>query len=126
MSLCFFFFASRRRHTRCALVTGVQTCALPISPTAIMVGTGLGAKRGVLFKNASALESAAHIDTVVLDKTGTLTKGEPEVTDYLPIGMDDIELLSLAAAAERESEHPLAKAVEIGRASWRDRVCQNV
>jgi Cu2+-exporting ATPase len=80
-------------------------------PTAIMVGTGLGAKRGVLFKNASALESAAHIDTVILDKTGTLTKGEPEVTDYLPIGMNDIELLSLAAAAERESEHPLAKAV---------------
>ncbi|MDF1479721.1 heavy metal translocating P-type ATPase [Leifsonia sp. H3M29-4] len=97
-----------------AITVVVITCpdALGLAtPTAIMVGTGLGAKRGVLFKNASALESAAHIDTVVLDKTGTLTKGEPEVTDYLPIGMDDIELLSLAAAAERESEHPLAKAV---------------
>jgi Cu2+-exporting ATPase len=96
-------------------ITGVViTCpdALGLAtPTAIMVGTGLGAKRGVLFKNASALESAAHIDTVVLDKTGTLTKGEPEVTDYVPVGMDDIELLSLAAAAERESEHPLARAV---------------
>ena len=97
-----------------AITVVVITCpdALGLAtPTAIMVGTGLGAKRGVLFKNAGALESAAHIDTVVLDKTGTLTKGEPEVTDYLPIGMDDIELLSLAAAAERESEHPLAKAV---------------
>ena len=97
-----------------AITVVVITCpdALGLAtPTAIMVGTGLGAKRGVLFKNASALESAAHIDTVVLDKTGTLTKGEPEVTDYLPIGMDDIELLSLAAAAERESEHPLAKAI---------------
>ncbi|WP_425561369.1 heavy metal translocating P-type ATPase [Microbacterium pumilum] len=97
-----------------AITVVVITCpdALGLAtPTAIMVGTGLGAKRGVLFKNASALESAAHIDTVVLDKTGTLTKGEPEVTDYLPIGMDDIELLTLAAAAERESEHPLAKAV---------------
>ncbi len=97
-----------------AITVVVITCpdALGLAtPTAIMVGTGLGAKRGVLFKNAGAIESAAHIDTVVLDKTGTLTKGEPEVTDYLPIGMNDIELLSLAAAAERESEHPLAKAV---------------
>ncbi|MGC5225086.1 heavy metal translocating P-type ATPase [Micromonospora sp. DT81.3] len=97
-----------------AITVVVITCpdALGLAtPTAIMVGTGLGAKRGVLFKSAGALESAAHIDTVVLDKTGTLTKGEPEVTDYLPIGMDDIELLSLIAAAERESEHPLARAV---------------
>jgi Cu2+-exporting ATPase len=97
-----------------AITVVVITCpdALGLAtPTAIMVGTGLGAKRGVLFKNAGAIESAAHIDTVVLDKTGTLTKGEPEVTDYIPIGMNDIELLSLAAAAERESEHPLAKAV---------------
>jgi Cu2+-exporting ATPase len=67
----------------------------------------------VLFrsKNATGIETAAHIDTVVLDKTGTLTKGEPEVTDYIPIGMDDLELLALAAALERESEHPLAKAI---------------
>ncbi len=97
-----------------AITVVVITCpdALGLAtPTAIMVGTGLGAKRGVLFKNASALESAAHIDTVVLDKTGTLTKGEPEVTDCVPAGMSDIELLSYAAAAERESEHPLAKAI---------------
>ncbi|WP_278102269.1 heavy metal translocating P-type ATPase [Microbacterium proteolyticum] len=97
-----------------AITVVVITCpdALGLAtPTAIMVGTGLGAKRGVLFKNASGIETAAHIDTVVLDKTGTLTKGEPEVTDYLPVGMDDLELLSLAAALERESEHPLAKAI---------------
>ncbi len=97
-----------------AITVVVITCpdALGLAtPTAIMVGTGLGAKRGVLFKNATGIETAARIDTVVLDKTGTLTKGEPEVTDYLPVGMDDLELLSLAAALERESEHPLAKAI---------------
>ena len=97
-----------------AITVVVITCpdALGLAtPTAIMVGTGLGAKRGVLFKNAGALESAAHINTVVLDKTGTLTKGEPEVTDYLPNGIDELELLSLVAAAERESEHPMAKAI---------------
>ncbi|PZQ91469.1 MAG: ATPase P [Leifsonia xyli] len=97
-----------------AITVVVITCpdALGLAtPTAIMVGTGLGAKRGVLFKNASGIETAAHITTVVLDKTGTLTKGEPEVTDYIPIGMDDLELLALAAALERESEHPLAKAI---------------
>ncbi len=97
-----------------AITVVVITCpdALGLAtPTAIMVGTGLGAKRGVLFKNATGIETAAHIDTVVLDKTGTLTKGEPEVTDYIPIGMDDLELLALAAALERESEHPLAKAI---------------
>ncbi len=97
-----------------AITVVVITCpdALGLAtPTAIMVGTGLGAKRGVLFKNAAGIETAAHIDTVVLDKTGTLTKGEPEVTDYLPVGVDDLELLSLAAAVERESEHPLAQAI---------------
>jgi Cu2+-exporting ATPase len=81
------------------------------TPTAIMVGSGLGAKRGVLFKNATALETSARIDTVVMDKTGTLTKGEPEVTDVLLDGYDEDRLLALAAAVERESEHPLAHAV---------------
>ena len=97
-----------------AITVVVITCpdALGLAtPTAIMVGTGLGAKRGVLFKNASGIETAAHIDTVVFDKTGTLTKGEPEVTDYIPVGGDDLETLSLAVALERESEHPLAKAI---------------
>jgi Cu2+-exporting ATPase len=81
------------------------------TPTAIMVGTGLGAKHGVLFKTATALETAAHIDTVVMDKTGTLTRGEPEVTDIVTAGMTEEELLALAAAVEAESEHPLAQAI---------------
>ena len=96
-----------------AITVVVITCpdALGLAtPTAIMVGTGLGAKRGVLFKNATALETSAHIDTVVMDKTGTLTKGEPEVTDVVADGINEDELLALAAV-ERESEHPLAQAV---------------
>ena len=97
-----------------AITVVVITCpdALGLAtPTAIMVGTGLGAKRGVLFKNATALETSARIDTVVMDKTGTLTKGEPEVTDVVTDGMDTGELLALVAAVERESEHPLAGAI---------------
>ena len=97
-----------------AITVVVITCpdALGLAtPTAIMVGTGLGAKRGVLFKNATALEASARIDTVVMDKTGTLTKGEPEVTDVVTDGMTKTRLLALAAAVERESEHPLAAAV---------------
>ncbi|WP_206447737.1 heavy metal translocating P-type ATPase [Agrococcus sp. KRD186] len=97
-----------------AITVVVITCpdALGLAtPTAIMVGTGLGAKRGVLFKNATALEAAAGVDVVVMDKTGTLTKGEPEVTDFIAHGIDEDELLALVAAVERESEHPLAGAV---------------
>jgi P-type Cu2+ transporter len=77
-----------------------------------MVGTGLGAERGILFKNAVALEQIASLDTVVLDKTGTLTKGEPEVVAVIAADeLDERELLRAAAAVERESEHPLAEAV---------------
>ncbi|MCZ4569868.1 heavy metal translocating P-type ATPase [Rhodococcus erythropolis] len=97
-----------------AITVVVITCpdALGLAtPTAIMVGTGLGAQRGVLFKNATALESSARIETVVMDKTGTLTKGEPEVTDVVVDGIGTDELLSLVAAVERESEHPLAGAI---------------
>ncbi|MEU0567202.1 heavy metal translocating P-type ATPase [Nonomuraea sp. NPDC005983] len=97
-----------------AITVVVITCpdALGLAtPTAIMVGTGLGAKRGVLFKNAMALETAARIQTVVMDKTGTLTRGEPEVTDVIVEGLEAAELLRLVAAVERESEHPLAEAV---------------
>ena len=97
-----------------AITVVVVTCpdALGLAtPTAIMVGTGLGARRGVLFKNATALETSARIDTVVMDKTGTLTKGEPEVTDVVADGIDEAELLALTAAVERESEHPLARAI---------------
>jgi len=97
-----------------AITVVVITCpdALGLAtPTAIMVGTGMGAKRGVLFKNALALETSARIQVVVMDKTGTLTKGEPEVTDVITDGMGQDELLRLVAAVERESEHPLAEAV---------------
>src|SRR5689334_15132548 len=97
-----------------AITVVVITCpdALGLAtPTAIMVGTGLGPTRGVLFKNALALEIAAHVEVVVMDKTGTLTKGEPEVTDVAVEGIDERELLALAAAVERESEHPLADAI---------------
>ena len=98
-----------------AITVVVITCpdALGLAtPMAIMVGTGLGAKRGVLFKNATALEGSARIDTVVMDKTGTLTKGEPEVTDVIAVGMAEEEMLALVAAVERESEHPLARAID--------------
>jgi Cu2+-exporting ATPase len=97
-----------------AITVVVITCpdALGLAtPTAIMVGTGLGAKRGILFKNAIALETSARIEVVVMDKTGTLTLGEPEVTDVIADGASESELLRLAAAVERSSEHPLAEAI---------------
>ena len=97
-----------------AITVVVVTCpdALGLAtPTAIMVGTGLGANRGILFKNAMALEMSARIQVVVMDKTGTLTKGEPEVTEVVAEGLTEEELLRLATAVERESEHPLAEAV---------------
>jgi len=97
-----------------AITVVVITCpdALGLAtPTAIMVGTGLGARRGILFKNAIALEQAASLDTVVLDKTGTLTRGEPEVVEIADDGFGADELLRLVAAVERESEHPLADAI---------------
>ncbi|HEX9064871.1 MAG TPA: heavy metal translocating P-type ATPase [Streptosporangiaceae bacterium] len=107
-----------------AITVVVITCpdALGLAtPTAIMVGTGLGAKRGVLFKNAMALETAARIGVVVMDKTGTLTKGEPEVTDVITVdGFTEEGMLRLAAAVERESEHPLAGAI-VRYASRNDR-----
>ena len=88
-------------------------CALGLAtPVAIMVGNGLGAKNGILFKTAASLEAAGRTQIVALDKTGTITSGEPKVTDILPAeGVSETELLTLAAALERRSEHPLAKAV---------------
>ena len=101
-----------------ALTTGIAVlviscpCALGLAtPVAIMVGTGRGAGMGVLFKNAQALENLHAVDTVVLDKTGTLTVGKPAVTDVLPGALDAEALLSIAAALEAKSEHPFAKAI---------------
>ena len=88
-------------------------CALGLAtPVAIMVGSGKGAKNGILFKTAAALEAAGRTDILVLDKTGTVTKGEPEVTDLIPApGVTREELLAAAAALEAPSEHPLARAI---------------
>lgn len=87
-------------------------CALGLAtPTAIMVGTGRGAEMGVLVRGGEALETAKNLDTIMLDKTGTLTKGEPAVTDVISIIDGDESLLALAASVENQSEHPLAQAV---------------
>ncbi len=98
-------------------------CSLGLAtPTAIMVGTGKGAENGILIKSGEHLEKAYRINAVVLDKTGTITKGQPELTDIVPLGgLNRDELLRLAAAAERPSEHPLAAAiVEKGRVDFGD------
>jgi len=98
-----------------AITVVVITCpdALGLAtPTAVMVGTGLGARRGILFKHALGLEQAAALDTVIFDKTGTLTRGEPEVVAVATTGtLDEDEVLQLVAGAEGDSEHPLAQAV---------------
>ena len=87
-------------------------CALGLAtPVAIMVGTGKGAENGILFKSGEALEIAHNLDTVVMDKTGTITEGKPVVTDVRSFGLTEEELISLAAGLERESGHPLAEAV---------------
>ncbi len=90
-------------------------CALGLAtPTAIMVGTGKGAGMGILFKNSEALETAHRLNTVMFDKTGTITKGEPVLTDWYSLGMDKDRMLTLAASAETGSEHPIARAVVNG------------
>ena len=87
-------------------------CALGLAtPVAIMVGSGVGARSGILFKTASALENAGRTQLIALDKTGTVTEGRPEVTDVIPYGRSETDLLVLAASLEKNSEHPLAKAV---------------
>lgn len=96
-----------------AILVVACPCALGLAtPTAIMVGTGMGAERGILIKNAEVLETIRKADVVVVDKTGTLTGGRPEVVQVSPIGsLSEVELLALAAAAEQPSEHPLSRAV---------------
>ena len=87
-------------------------CALGLAtPVAIMVGNGMGAKNGILFKTAVSLEKTGKTQIVALDKTGTITKGEPTVTDMIPVGISEKELLSVAYALEKKSEHPLARAI---------------
>jgi P-type Cu+ transporter len=91
-------------------------CALGLAtPLSVMVGTGKGAQQGILIRSAEALETAHKLDTIVLDKTGTITRGAPALTNVLPSGgIKEEELLRLAASAERSSEHPLAAAVVDG------------
>ena len=92
-------------------------CALGLAtPMSIMVATGRGAQAGVLVRDAAALESLARVDVLIVDKTGTLTEGKPELTDVIAAdgGMDEVEVLSLAASLERGSEHPLAEAILAG------------
>lgn len=87
-------------------------CALGLAtPVAIMVGSGVGAKNGILFKTAASLEAAGRAQTAALDKTGTITEGRPAVTDVIPYGVTEARLLTFAAALEAHSEHPLAKAI---------------
>ena len=87
-------------------------CALGLAtPVAIMVGNGMGARKGILFKTAASLEEAGKTQIAVLDKTGTITKGEPKVTDIIPFGISENELLQYAYSIETKSEHPLAKAI---------------
>ncbi|SLM13388.1 copper transporter [uncultured spirochete] len=96
-----------------AVLTIACPCALGLAtPTAIMVGTGKGAEHSVLIKSGIALETAHKIDTIIFDKTGTITKGKPEVTDILPVkGFSEDEILGFAASAEKGSEHPLGEAI---------------
>ncbi|CAI8007919.1 Copper-exporting P-type ATPase [Geodia barretti] len=101
-------------------------CALGLAtPTALIVGIGRGAEQGVLVKQAETLEAAHKVDTVILDKTGTLTTGKPVVTALSAIGMEENQLLALAASAERGSEHPLAEAI-VGEAQSRGLVLESM
>ena len=101
-------------------------CAMGLAtPTAVMVGIGRGAENGILIRNGEALEVAHKIDVVVLDKTGTVTAGEPRVTDIIPLGeFSEAELLAAVGSAEQRSEHPLAEAI-VTRARSENAACQN-
>ena len=117
-AVAFVFWMVMGRGLEFSLTTAISVlviscpCALGLAtPVAIMVGTGRGAGMGVLFKNAEALENLHNVDTVVLDKTGTLTTGKPAVTDVIPASVTEAELLTIASALEQPSEHPFAKAI---------------
>ncbi|MFH0770490.1 MAG: copper-translocating P-type ATPase, partial [Candidatus Peregrinibacteria bacterium] len=115
-ALWFFVFGapfSFALMTATAVLVIACPCALGLAtPTAIMVGTGKGAERGILIKGGEPLEAASRVKAVIFDKTGTLTKGTPEVTDIVPVGpLREDEILGLCASLERASEHPLAEAI---------------
>ncbi|NIU62137.1 MAG: HAD family hydrolase, partial [Pseudomonas stutzeri] len=87
-------------------------CALGLAtPTALMVGSGMGAEHGILIRSGEAIQTMKDVEIVVFDKTGTITKGKPEVTDVQALGLEEEELLRLAASAERGSEHPLGRSI---------------
>ena len=116
--LIWYFFGPSETRFTFALLNFIAVliiacpCAMGLAtPTAIMVGTGKGAEHGILFKNAESLERAQKINTVVLDKTGTLTRGEPQVTDVIRDGISEQEILYYAGSAEKGSEHPLGEAI---------------
>ncbi len=115
--IIWFLFGPDPRFTHAMLnFVGVLIIACPCAlglatPTSVMVGTGKGAESGILIRSGEALEKAHRINTIILDKTGTLTKGAPEVTDIIPHGIKTEELLSYAASGEKGSEHPLAEAI---------------
>jgi Cu+-exporting ATPase len=121
-ALVWYFVSPAESRLTMALVTAVSVliiacpCALGLAtPTAIMVGTGRGAEHGILIKGGEALETAHKLSAVILDKTGTITRGKPALTDVRPSpGVDEAELLRLTASAERHSEHPLAAAIVEG------------
>jgi len=103
---------SRAMVNAVAVLVIACPCAIGLAtPTAIIVGTAKGAQNGVLFKNSETLERAGQVSIIVLDKTGTITRGEPQVTDILALALSQDELLCLAASAERGSEHPLGRAI---------------
>lgn len=115
LSGLFWYVYSRDLETALTIFVTVLVIACPCAlglatPTAIMVGTGVGAKKGIFIKSGEALEKAAHIDTVVFDKTGTLTKGSPEIIDVEILEGDEESLLQVVASIEHESQHPLAQA----------------
>ena len=114
----YFFSSHGEHHFAASLIPAVAIlvvacpCALGLAtPTAVMVGMGKGATHGVLFKSGDALELLGKVNTVVFDKTGTLTEGKPQVTDIISIGESEKKILDIASIAEKNSEHPLAKAI---------------
>lgn len=123
LSFCFWMMLGHSLSFSLSIFISVLIIACPCAlglatPTAVMVGTGIAAKKGILIKNAEALQSIYGVGAILFDKTGTLTKGTPSVTDILPIHSNEDDLLHLSASLEAKSEHPLAKAI-INKAKYK-------